>query len=264
MIYISLVLIVLLISFLIVQRVIIQKYKELNFFEKSFIASLTHDLKSPASAQINMLNLLLKGNFGKLNPQQYEMIKLTCSSSKYMSNLVGNVLANYECDTNSILLNKKYFDIIKLVHEILMQNQYLISDKNLKIFFTPIVNSCLVYADELQIERVINNLLSNAITYSLKNTNILINITQETKFVEFSISNKSNPISEKELKNIFQRFSKTNNSKYNRYSTGLGLYSSKRIIDMHQGTIYAKSTPDGICTFGFRLKIVPKPVEIVK
>lgn len=262
MIYITLITIFILVGFLVVQRFIIHKYKELNFFEKSLVASLTHDLKSPASAQINMLNLLLKGNFGKLNPKQYEMIKLTCSSSKYMSNLVGTILTNYQCETNSILLNKKYFDIVRLVNELLLQNQFLITDKNLRIIFTPFAPNCIVYADELQIERVINNLLTNAITYSLKDTEIIIKINHDTKFIEFSISNKSNPITEKELKNIFQRFSRTNNSRLNKYSTGLGLYSSKRIIDLHQGTIYAKSSPDGTCTFGFKLKTVPEPAKI--
>lgn len=253
-----------LIIYSIAQGIIILKYKRLNFSEKSFVAALTHDLKSPARAQINMLNLLLNGYFGKLNPQQYEMIKLTCSSSKYMANLVATVLTNYECETHSLMLNKKHFDIIKLINELLIQNQYLGNDKNLNIIFSPNVQSCLIYADKLQIERVINNLLSNAIIYSLNSTNIIIALNQKDDCVEFAISNKSNPISPKELKNIFQKFSKTNNSKYNKYSTGLGLYNAKRIIDLHHGTIYAKCSPDGICTFGFRLMICNLPANFNK
>lgn len=252
--------ILLLISFLIIQRITILKYKELNIFEKSFIASLTHDLKSPTSAQINMLDLLLKGKFGKLNPEQYEMIKLTCSSSKYMSNLVGTVLAGYKYDKNSIHLNRKYFDIIKLTNQLLIENKYLISDKRLHITLNSKQKECIVYADELQIKRVILNLLSNAITYSIENTDICIDINQNLKFAEFSISNKSKPVTNKELKNIFNKFAQTKNSKYNNYTTGIGLYTAKKIIERHKGTIYAQCTSEGVFTFWFKLRAIVKSV----
>lgn len=251
--------ILLLIGFLVLQRITILKYKELSISEKSFIASLTHDLKSPANAQINMLNLLLKGKFGKLNPEQYEMVKLTCSSSKYMSNLVGTILAGYKYEKNTINLNKKYFDIIKLVNELLIQNRLLINDKNLNIIFNP-SKECIIYADELQIERVILNLLSNAITYGLKNTDINIQIKQNMRITVFSIRNKSNPIPNNELKNIFNKFSQTKNSLSNNCTTGIGLYTAKKIIEKHKGTIYAKCSPEGIFTFGFKLKTIPKPM----
>lgn len=252
--------ILLLICFLVIQRITISKYKELSICEKSFIASLTHDLKSPTRAQINMLNLLMKGKFGKLNPEQYEMVKLTCSSSKYMSNLVGTVLAGYKYDENSFLLNKKYFDIIKLINKLLIENKFLITEKGLDITFSPKLKECTIYADELQIERVILNLLSNAITYGFKNTNICIKITQNSKLTEFTISNKSKPISNKELKNIFNKFTQTQNSNLNNCTTGIGLYTAKKIIERHKGTIYAKCTQEGIFTFGFKLRTIPKPL----
>ena len=252
--------ILLLIVFLVIQRITILKYKELSICEKSFIASLTHDLKSPTRAQINMLNLLLKGKFGKLNPEQYEMVKLTCSSSKYMSNLVGTILAGYKYEKNSTALNKKYFDIIELINKLLIQNKFLICDKNLNIKFNPLRKECIVYADELQIERVILNLLSNAITYGLKNTDIDIRLKQNTEFIKFSISNRSKPLSNQELKNIFNQFSHTKNSQYNNYSTGIGLYTAKKIIEKHKGIIFAKSTSDGIFTCGFKIKTIPKQI----
>ena len=254
MLYMTLILFLLLTGLIVFQRATILKYKSLRNSEKSFVASLTHDLKSPTSAQINMLNLLMKGKFGKLNPEQYEMIKLTCSSSKYISNLIGMVLAGYKFDKNYVPLNKTIFDISKLIDNILIQNKYLINDKELKIIFKPVHKQYLIYADALQIERVILNLLSNAITYSIKNTEIYIQLKQNSKYIKFTITNKSNPISAKEIKQIFNKFSSSQNSKFNKSTTGLGLYTAKNIIDRHKGTIFVKSTPDGIFTFGFKLK----------
>ena len=244
------------------QMYLINKYKSLNKDEMSYVAGLTHDLKNPANAQINMLNLLLKGQFGQLTPKQYEMLKLTCSSAKYMSNLVSTALVGYKYASDTILLNKTDFDIIKVINSALRNNEYLINEKNLKIIMHAPA-SLIICGDKLQLERVIMNLILNAITYSFNNSDIIIRTTNTDKHMAFSISNKSNYIKPHELKNIFDKFSKTINTKYNKTSTGLGLYTAKKIIQTHGGQIYAESVPEGICTFGFRLNYDKKANKVV-
>ncbi len=239
--------------FVIFQARKIKKYKDLNENEKNLIATITHDLKSPASAQVNMLNLLMKGQFGELNPKQYEMIKLTCDSGKYMSDMVSSITASYCCDSNLLKINKQLFDITEIIQIVCDENKYLIKENNQSIIFNYNQKNYMVYGDKLQITRVIFNLISNAITYGFKNSFIVIDLIQNSNYTEFSISNKSNPISKNELKNIFKKFNKTKNSKFNKASTGLGLYSAKKIIKLHRGKIYATCTRDGIFTFGIKI-----------
>lgn len=235
------------------QTCLIIKYRHIYKNEISHIATLTHDLKSPTFAQINMLDLILKGKFGQLNSEQYEMLSLTRNSAKYVSCLIGTILSDYKNKSMPVDLNKSYFDFVILINSVLKRYECTIKDKELKIVFNH--NECLkIYADELQIERVISNLISNATIYSFKRSVITINLSSNKNFVNFSISNKSYFISQKELKNIFNKYSKTENSKHNKASTGLGLYTSKQLISLHGGQIYAKSSKDGTCTFGFRLK----------
>ena len=234
------------------EYITLNKYKNLNEKNKSFLAAISHDLKSPTYAQINMLNLLLKGNFGKLNPEQYEMIKLTCTSSKYMSRLVGNILTNYEYEAHVLKLQKTEFDLCKLIKKVCNENKYLADDKNQTITFVPRIESCIIKGDELQIERVVLNLLSNAIKYGFENSPILITLNETGEKIHFSITNKSNPITRKDLKQIFNKFTKNKNSNIN--STGLGLYIARKIINMHNGEIYAHSNNNGDCTFEFLLK----------
>lgn len=243
------------------QFYLIKKYKNLNKDEMSYVATLTHDLKSPARAQINMLNLLMKGKFGELNPKQYEMLKLTCSSAKYMSNLVGTVLSGYKYGLNNSALYKSDFDLVYLVNSVIEQNRLLICEKGLNVKFNNDCE-CIIRGDRLQIERVIENFLSNALTYSFENTEIYVNLFCNDGIADFSISNKSYYIPSKELKNIFNKFSNTVNSRLNNASTGLGLFTAKRIITLHGGQIYADSTADGICTFGFRLAFENKKSEL--
>lgn len=246
------------------QAYLIKKYKNLNEDEMSYVATLTHDLKSPAAAQINMLNLLLKGQFGQLNSKQYEMLKLTCSSAKYMSNLVGNVLSEYKVYSKSVVLNKTEFELINLIKSVIANYEPLIIEKQIKVIFNTFPDECIIYADRSQIERVIINLLSNAIIYGLNNSVIAINLSCSDETITFAISNKSYYIPSYELKRIFNKFSKTRNSKLNTHSTGLGLYVAKQIITMHEGKIFANSTPNGICTFGFQLTKSSSNAKLVK
>ncbi len=249
---------------IIYQMWLIKKYKTMNKDEMSYVATLTHDLKSPANAQLNMLNLLLKGQFGELNPKQYEMLKLTRSSVKYMSNLVGTALSDYKYKCNMLAISKTNFDLVLLINDVIKENESLVEEKELNILFKYPPKGCCIYADKLQMQRVIINLISNAINYSFGESTILINLDYSENFVSFSISNKSYYIKPKDLKNIFDKFSKTKNSILNKNSTGMGLHTAKAIVKLHGGNMYAHSTPDGICTFGFNIPIKSTSKESVK
>ncbi len=233
----------------------VKKYEKLNKSRETFVAGVTHDLKSPTRAQINILNLLLKEEFGTLNSKQQEMLKLTCGSSKYMSNLVNTILTKYECDCSKLKLNFSGFNLYDLIKSVCAENEYLTKEKEQKIVLDNLNIDLFVYGDKLQIERVIFNLLSNAIIHGFRNSSIRISAEKTKNCVNFCISNRSYPICESDLKNIFNQFSSKGKNKLNPTSTGLGLYVSKKIIELHKGQIYAQSSQDGLCKFGFRLPV---------
>jgi len=231
----------------------IDREKELEQKKDSFIATLIHDLKSPTTAQINMLNLLLNGHYGQLNREQQEMIQLTCNSSRYMSDLVGTILTTYSDDCCELKLKIRIFDIVELIQSLCHSNEYLAKEKEQQIVFNHANKVCMVYGDRLQLKRVISNLMTNALTYGFNKSTIKLDLVQTKHSVEFSVTNKSLQIPDSDLKKLFKRFTKTEMSHFNKVSTSLGLYLSKQIIDMHKGKIYAKSFEDGTCIFGFNL-----------
>lgn len=237
----------------------IDNEKEAEANKESFIATLAHDLKSPTSAQINMLNLLSNGEFGILNPQQQEMITLTKNSCKYLSDLVATILDTYRFDNGKISLKPKKTDLIEMIANICKGVEKLANDKHQNIIFSHNEDTCFVNADTLQLKRVIANILSNAIQYGYSQTNIYIDLKRENNTIECSIKNKSKPISAKELSRIFDRFNSTSMSHFNNASTGLGLYLTKQIIEMHNGKVFAKSDEDGTCIFGFTLNTDIEP-----
>lgn len=223
--------------------------------KESFLATLIHDLKTPTNAQINTLNLLKNETFGKLNSQQQEMISLTQESCKYVSSLIGTIMETYNCESGTIKLNKSNFNLVELIISLCEETKNLHYEHNQIIMFNNKLKNSTIYADELQIKRVILNLLSNAITYSYKNTNIEIVLTDSNNHIEVYVKNQSKQIPEKELSTIFDKYQKTEYAHFNKTSNGLGLYLSKKIIELHNGEIYAKSEQDGTCIFGFTLPI---------
>ncbi len=235
----------------------IDKEKETEAIKESFIATLAHDLKNPTFAQINTLNLLANEEFGPLTAQQREMITLTKNSCNYLAALINTILDTYRFENGKIKLKLEKIDIIELITNICNELEILAEGKKQNIIFKYKAQNCYATVDKLQLKRVIANILSNAIQYGFSGTNIHVELKHCNNTLEFAIKNKSKKITNKELSTIFDRFNSTSMSHFNSASTGLGLYLTKQIIEMHKGEVFANSADDGICTFGFRLNTTP-------
>lgn len=232
------------------------KFKnEIENNQQAFVATVVHDLKTPTNAQISSLNLLKNEAFGKLNSEQQEIIKLTQESCKYMSNLIGTIMEAYKNDLGDINLKKSKFDINELIRIVCKENEILSINKKQTLVYNYQNKPIFIYADKLQIKRVLQNLISNAITYGFDNSKIEIVIKISESIFELYVKNKSEEIPQNELVTVFDKFKKTKYACINNSGTGLGLYLAKQIIERHNGKIYAKSTKDGICTFGFKIPV---------
>jgi len=226
--------------------------KELEGDKSSYVATITHDLKTPTFAQIQAADLLLSGVTGELSTEQKEIITQIKSSCNYMKDLIYTILDSYLYDNGQTKINPASFDIVELVRETAGELSNLVTVKGLQIRVYPDNNQIYVVADRFQIKRVIVNLLGNAISYSFKNTIINISIKTKSSAVNLNVRNKSEYLPADTIKELFKKFKHSTNAKYQRTGTGLGLYLSKQIIEAHHGQIYAKSVNQN-CDFGFDL-----------
>lgn len=221
----------------------IDDVKEIENNKETFIATLTHDLKTPTFAQINMSKLLLNEHFGKLTKEQAEMITLIQDSCSYCADLIATVLYTYKYNTGQIKLNISDFDIIELINILKNGLKNLSKERNIEIRLNTNYEKYIINADKLQIKRVIVNLLSNAITYSYEKTTINIDFEVNKNTITVRIKNSGTTISKQELKTIFEQYT-LENCYAKQTSTGLGLYLSKQIIESHNGEIKATSLTD--------------------
>ncbi len=238
---------------------IIDDVKELEERKNTFIATLTHDLKTPTIAQIRALDLLLGESFGELVEEQKEMLEQIKSSCKYMYDLIFTILDTYLYDNGLTKINAESFDILALLNETTRGMSNLLRERNQKLIINTNLSSNMIVADRVQIKRVIINLLANAVTHGFKNSDIEVFITDNDENLKVEVKNKSEYINKEQMKEIFEKYKHSQNAKSIKTSTGLGLYLSKQIIDAHNGQVYAHSDEDKNCSFGFEIpkKLVP-------
>ena len=245
---------------IIVYFINIDAEKKLQAQKETFVATLTHDLKTPTTAQMNAMKVLLDESLGPLNSQQKEMVELTLNSNIYMSNMISTILATYKSESTDIILKPEKFDITELISSTCKEISNLAHTKEQNIIVKTSLDNPEITADRLQLKRAIVNLLSNAITYGFENTDIEITIKEQNNTIFLDVLNHCRYIPPERMKEIFLKYKSSENAKFNKASTGLGLYLSKQIIKAHSGEIHAHSYEDQTCVFGFSIPKEPKPV----
>lgn len=242
--------------------------KEIEAQKETFVATLTHDLKTPTTAQIKALEYLLGNEKTSLNREDKEILSEVYNSCKYMNKMVNNLISTYKYFDGKIELDYEYFNLVELLYECCKEIRYLYEERGQMIKFEFGINQCFITADRLEIKRVIVNLLSNAIAYSYKNSIIKVYIDESRDKASLLVSNNGDCIKEEDLETIFDKFI-SNACKYKKNSSGLGLYLSKQIIEAHEGLIFVKKLNEEYA-FGFDLfkeklanKLYPTQDELV-
>jgi len=227
---------------------------------ETYVATLTHDLKTPTIAQIKALDLLLNEHMGPLNDEQKELLTLTKDSCNFMYEMLSTLLSTYKYENGDYVLNYEKCNIISLAEESINELEAMLKEKNVTVHVHTEGSNFDTELDKMQIKRVMTNLLGNAISYAYDNTQIDITIKQDEDGIGFEAKNESAYINPETMNNLFKKYV-SHAAKFNKVGVGLGLYLSKQIINAHNGEIYAKSFEDNHNIFGF---VLPIENEIAK
>ncbi|MBR1618195.1 response regulator [bacterium] len=227
--------------------------KETERLRDDFVATLTHDLRTPLLASISGLDFVLDKSLGEVTPKQNELFTIMKKSTEEMLGLVNTLLEVYRYESGNTYLCKIKFDIVKLAKECMDELILLAKKNNLKFEFNTTNDEIFVNADKDGIRRVITNLIGNALKHSYNSKKIKIDIEEKDKSLRFSVTDDGIGLSEEDCAKLFNRFSQ-GTSKKRSSSTGLGLYLSKRIIEAHNGKIFVQSKVNKGSCFTFELK----------
>lgn len=219
---------------------------------EAYIAMLTHDFKSPINSMYSALSILDK-SYDTLD-ELY--IKEVCGdmfgSVKYLKDLLDNSLKKYKYKNDEIVLNKEPVSLKNILEEVVEECKYTILEKNLTVKICSRAKTKKISADRLEVKRVMHNLISNAAAHTPKNSVIEIDISENKKYMVFSIKNPyyGNIIEQPET--LFNKFV-SHAMKNKTVSSGLGLYIAKSIVDAHGGSISADIRTQGFIRFVFTI-----------
>ncbi len=231
----------------------IEELKGIDELRKELISNVSHDLRTPvASIQGYAETLLLKENTLK-KEEQHKYLEIIYSSCERLKKLVSELFELSKLQTNQVKLNPEPFSIAELVNDV--ANKYRIISQKKGISINTMISKELpvVQADISLIDRVLQNLIDNAIKFCKEGDYINIEIdTKSPENVTVRIADSGEGIKQEELSHIFERYYKGN--KYND-STGLGLAIVKKIIDLHRSEINVTSLPGKGTSFYFSLPV---------
>ncbi len=227
--------------------------REIEKLKEDFVATLTHDLKVPIVAESNIINFLLEGRFGEINEKQDVALKNMKASNQELVELVQILLETYKIKETGIKLLKENIKLNQFITQIVEEVQPIAENSGMRINFQP-ERDIKVVADPLQLERVIKNLISNAISHSNTKENIDIKTGEIPGYITISVIDYGQGIPEKELKLIFNKYYSAA-KKFRKIGTGLGLYLSQQIVKSHNGEITVTSEENVRTEFCVKLPV---------
>lgn len=228
--------------------------------KETFVATLTHDLKTPIRAEIRALELLRSGNFGVMNEDQKEVISEILQSNQFMHRMVDSLLTTYKYEDGRVKLQLELTQINQLIQSCLSGDLKTLAREKSQSLVTHLTDGLpTAWVDPIEMQRVINNLVNNAINYTAEGGTITLGTSlKENKDgppeLLISVEDNGRGIAPEDIDILFDRYFSLA-KKFRQVGTGLGLYLARQIVEAHGGTIGVESELSKGSRFYFTLPV---------
>lgn len=230
------------------------KIKNLDNYQKNFIANVSHDFRSPLTSIKGYAEAMLDGTIPEEMRAKY--LDVIVFEAERLTKLTSNLLSLNQFDQNRHRLEMNSFDINKMIKQTATSFEVTCMQKHIKLKLTFSEKETFVNADEAKIQQVLHNLLDNAIKFSYKDSEIHIKSNEYREKVQISVKDFGIGIPKDGIAKIWERFYKTDLSRgKDKKGTGLGLSITKEIISAHNETIHVTSTEGAGTEFTFSLPL---------
>lgn len=240
---------------------LIKKVIELNKCknrQEDFILNISHDLRSPLNVILSIIqcykeDYIIQKRESKLK-EHMDIIK---RNSYKILKLIDNLIDTTKLEKNHYNLEKQNLDIINLIEWNISCIDKYAKQKDISLIFDTNVEECFMAIDPEAIDRMIVNLISNAIKFSQNESSIYINTWKSKNSIAISVRDEGIGIPKDEQKNIFNRFVQSTKNKRNEYcGSGIGLDLVRYLTEAHNGTIELKSEEGKGSEFIIKLPII--------
>lgn len=228
--------------------------KEINAAKLRFFSNISHEIKTPLTILSGPIRELAKRYFG--NPDLREKLQLVERQSRKISQLVEQVNDFQKAEAYQLKLNYSYFCFDDFIEEMIKDFQFMAQGDSKKLIVEAPESKVYVTADRDKLEKILNNLLSNAFKYTETRDSIIVAYSCEGRDLILSVSDTGEGISEGDLPHVFERFYRSQKQHGYKAGSGIGLAFTKRLVEMHYGDISAESELGSGSIFKIRLPVV--------
>jgi signal transduction histidine kinase len=211
-----------------------------------FLVNITHELKTPLNVISSAIQLFqMYCDYNSLDDRREIIIKYLGSmkiNSYRLSKLINNIVDSSKIQAGFFKLNLSNNNIVQVVEEIMLSVTKFTESKGLNIVFDTNIEEKIIACDPEKIERIVLNLISNAIKFSDEGGEIFVDVKGKNEFVEISVKDNGIGIEDNHLGMIFDKFKQVDKSlSRNAVGTGIGLSLVKSIVELHDGRINVES-----------------------
>ena len=232
--------------------------EKLNEEKNRFLGIAAHDLRNPLNAIQIYSEFLLDEAAEVLNQEQMGFVSIIHSSSRFMLQLVNDLLDVAKIESGKLELELRNADLIGLIERNLVLNNAMASKKQIRLTFDHDDHIPNIQIDAAKIEQVLNNLITNALKFSSSGTVINVNLFRTDDEVILSVKDQGQGIPANDLDKLFKPFQRTSvKTTDGEESTGLGLAIVRKIVLGHKGRVWVESEVGRGTTFYVALPLSP-------
>jgi signal transduction histidine kinase/ligand-binding sensor domain-containing protein/DNA-binding response OmpR family regulator len=236
------------------ERIEKEKTIEQSKLKMDFFTEISHEFKTPLSLIIAFISQLLLET--KRPSEEKRKFNLIYQNAMKLSSLIHQALDFYRDDNKTpVGMITSHIEFIEFARALFSTYMERMKDKHVDFIFSTTLNSIYLNVDVVKIESVLSNLLSNACKFTRENDNIMLSIeyTHSDESLEIRVSDTGIGIPAQDLPYVFQRFFQSSAHSLNKEGTGVGLYMTKKFIELHGGSVHVESEEGNGSTFVVRL-----------
>ncbi|MGA9997319.1 MAG: ATP-binding protein [Pyrinomonadaceae bacterium] len=232
------------------------KLRELAEMKEEFLALTTHDLRSPLTVISGVISFFTSGRLGELSPEQQNMVSMMERNAQVLIELVNDLLDASKLESGTMRLDLTSIDLCALTNELRETMEPLAREKSITLVETLSETLPPIEADRTKLRRILVNLLSNALKFTPKGGRVELRAEQTGGQMFIAVADTGVGIAPEDVERLFDKYEQTRSrATRGEKGTGLGLYITKQLVELHGGEIKVTSEPGTGSTFSFTLPI---------
>lgn len=232
----------------------IDELKEIDTLRRDLVTNISHDIRTPIAIIHGYVETLLMKGDAINDEKREEYLNTILKSTDRLKRLMADLFELSKLEARQVIPKMEPFFMFDLLQDTTAKYKLIAQDKGISFQTDFSAKTNLVCADVAMIERVIQNLVDNALNYTPPNGTVKIHMIEKESMLNIKVSNTGKGISKSEMPKIFDKYYKVNNDNYSN-GTGLGLAIVKNILEIHQSNIKVISDQLGMTTFSFNLPL---------